>query len=562
MGAWGIGSSAVYFIPQKPVGTISGEEITRDQLADFETRWRRILLTGLQGPLLDLVWKQLIYEREASRSGIIVTDNDISEGIQDLSFQIFGGKPNISSEQLIIILCNNFNVNRDQLLQTIKEVMRIHKLDFFLKNSVRVTTEEAWQRYSLENEKVKIKYASFNTADFVDTVSVTDAEIEAFYNKNKDVLPDKLTGSYGYKEPEKVKIEYIMANYNELEKRVNITDDEMLKYYEENKEVEFRENIRDKSTTDNEKNNNDNPDSSNESKDAQDGDSNPELKQFRPYNDIKELIKSRLQKQKAKDMANELIAHVDEEVYENLDKLGKLSFKDLAQKYDLTYEIPKSPDKKNELISKDEAEMLLIGTDRFASNAFNREKYDPSPPLDALDGRYIFQVIDRQSPSTPPLSEIYEKVKSDLKLEMAFRKTRELAELCLNKMKDTSFKEGLDSFISDMGGKGPEYGETEYLSRPTLLDNRSQAYIVAMQEYRPSVVSKAFKLKDKEIALAVEDEGKKASYLITLVDKKEITREEFDKNTEQIFRRYVGEKQRHTISKWEENLLRQSHLDI
>ncbi|MGR3178703.1 MAG: hypothetical protein ACUZ8E_11660 [Candidatus Anammoxibacter sp.] len=548
MGAWGIGSSAIYLIPQKAIGVISGEKITRDQLADFETRWRRILLSRLQGPVLDLVWKQLIYDRAANRSGIIVTGSDIAEGVHDLASRTLGGRANIDGENLIRFLCSNFNVNRSQLIRTIEEVMRIHKLDYFLRRSVKVTTEELWQRYSIENEKVKIKYVAFNAKDFVDNIEVSDSEIESFYQKYSNDFPDEITGSFGYKEQEKVKIEYVMASYDELAKDINVTDDETLKYYEENKEVEFKEDSKTEPTGD--ENNDD------------DTDSSSELPQFRPYKKVKDFINEKLLKQKTNDLANELIAKVDEEIYDNLDKFERLSFEDLAKKHGLIYKIPKSPNRDTAFITKNESEVVLIGSDRFASIAFDREKLDPSPPLNAVEGKYIFQVIDNQSPTTPPLSEIYEKVKTDLKLEMAFRKTRELSELCMNKMQEMSFKEGFDSFVNETGYKSLESGETEFVSRPTLVGNRPYGYISSMQAYRPNIVLKAFKLKDKEIALAVEGEGERASYLITLVDKKVVTREEFDEKAEQIRKKYITEKQRFTLLKWENSITKESKLDL
>lgn len=554
MGAWGIGTSAIYFIPQKPIGTISGEKITRDQLADFDTRWRRILLSRIQGPVLDLVWKQMVFERESNRSGIVVTDTDIYTGLQDLSLQIFGGKTTVDHENLIRLMCSTFKVNRNQLLKTIKEVMSIHKLDYFLKNGVKVTTDEIWQRYSLENEKVKIKFASFDTKDFTDTINVTEDEIKDFYNKHKDDFPDTSAGTYGYKEPEKVRVEYIMASYNELRKRVNITDEEMLKYYDENKEIEFKETIKKKPVAEKD-------DLNTGTATASEG-SDLESTKFKPFAEVKELIKNKLQNEKSKELANELIAKADEDIYENLDKLERLSFKDIAEKYGLTYKILESPTAKTEFISKDEAEKLLIGTDRFASIAFEREKYDPSQPLDALIGKYIFQVIDKQIPTTPPVSEIYEKVKSDLKTDKALKKTREMAEQCLNKMKGTSFKEGYDAFISETGVKKHEIGVTDYINRPTIMNNSQYGYIASLQAYRPNVVTKAFELKENEIGLAVEEGGKKASYLITIIEKQEAKREEFDEKIEQIRKRYVAEKQRYILSKWEDNIVKQSHLDI
>lgn len=543
MGAWGIGSSAMFLVPQKSVGTIAGDNITRDKLVDFESRWRRILLSSLKGPVLDLVWKQMIYEHEAKNAGLVVTDRDISEGLQELSLQIFGGATNIPGEHLVKVLCGSFNVNQDQLFRTIEEIVHIHKLDYFMKNSIKVTADEAWQRYMLENEKVKIKYAALNAEDFIDSVEVTDNDLEPFYNKYKDDMPDKQTGNIGYKEPEKIMVECIIANYNEMAERVTVTDDEVLEYYEQNKETEFR-SVADAAD--------EKPSDGNEADTAS----------FKPFDDVKEQITANLQKQKSRDMANDLISKVDSEIYEHLDKLDRPSFEDIAQKHALTYRVLQSPTKNDAFISKEEAEILMIGTDRFASIAFDREKHDPSSPLEALEGKYVFQVIDRKPPTTPPLEEIYNKVRADVMLDAAYRKAEGMAQICLDKIRTTSFDEGLKLAAAELGIKEPVTGETEFLGRPSVFNNQPQDYIVAMQAYRPNVVAKAFSLKENDVAAAFEGEGKKACYIITLSGKKAASQEEFDKNRARIVEQYTEAKRRYAISKWEKSLVDRSTLDI
>ena len=549
MGAWGIGSSAMFFIPEKSVGSIAGENIRRDELADFDARWRRIILSRLRGPLQDIVWKQMIFEREAEKTGIVVTEEDIVEGIYDLATQIFGQKPATDVENLIRVLCGSFNVNRGQLIRTIEEVMRIHKMDHFMKSAIKVTTEEAWQRYALENEKVKIKYVSFNATDFVDSANVTDTEIEEFYNKHKDVIPDKESGTYGYMEPDKIKVEYILANYSALESRVEISDDKLKNYYEENKENEFKKVVEKKAEE-------------SENTEKQEEETEEEAKEFKSFEEVKDIIASKLKKEMAKDMANELIGKVDEEIYEGIDKVERPLFKNLAAKYGLIYNVPKSKDGK-EFITRKDAEVLLVGTDRFENLAFNREENDPSPPLNALMGKYVFQVIGRKAPESPPLSEVKGKVESDLKLKMALRIATESAEKCLAMMKSSSFKDGLDSYVADSSSKTPETGETDYLSRPRIVNNGQHSYVSALKAYRPNVVAKAFNLKDdKMIELVTEDEGKKACYLITLIEKKDASRKEFDDKFHDIARTIGAEKQRYILSKWEDKILRHAELDI
>lgn len=594
MGAWGIGTSAMYLIPQKAVGIIFNEKVTRDEFADAEGRWRRIFFSGIQRPILDLIWRQMIYIHEANRLGIVVTERDIMDGVQNLSFPFFGGKTNLGHEHLVRLLCNTFRVNQDQLLQTIKEAMLIEKLDLFMRNSIKITTEEAWGCYSMENEGAKIKYVAFDAERFADTVEASEEEVEAFYNKYKDVYPDKTTGSYGYKEPEKRKIEYIMANYNELVKKVNVTDEEIIKYYDENKEIEFKEPVENKTNKESEGNNEPNKniidgdkteketdkgeiesvvdkeekdkidvqEGVKEAKVAQDSKESLEPNRYKPLDEVRELIKKNLQRKAAINLANELISKVDEEIYENLDKSKSPSFHELAEKYGLIYDIPKPGNSQDGFFTKDEASMIFVGADRFDSMAFERDLYEPSPPLEAFESKYIFQVIDKRLPDAPTLSEIYGKVEGDLKIEKAFRKTRELAEQCRNNMEKTSFQDGFDAFNKEAGGGNLQVEETEYFNRPLFPGERPSGYIVAMKAYRPNVASKAFTLKKDELAVVAEEGGKKACYIIMLLDKKEADRGKFNENKEQLLRRYLTEKQMHIIAQWEENLMKQARLNI
>ena len=544
MGAWGIGSSAVFFIPQKTIGTVLNEKITKDEFVDFDNRWRKVVLSGYKGVSLDLIWKQLVYERAAHKSGIVITDNDIMEGIYDLARQKINTGSNMPAEQLIMVLCNVFRVNRSQLLQTVKEVMTIHKLDYFLRSSVKVTAEEGWQRYLAENSKVKLKYVEFAAKNFINSVDVTDEEVEGFYSEYKDLFPDKTTGSYGFKEDEKVRIEYVLADFSEMLKHVSVTPEELSKYYEDNKGTEFVAPV--KETVDD------------ESAKGEDG-----KVKYKSFVEVQEVIKNNLLKQKAKDYANELISKVDEVIYESIDKLNRPTFKELANEYGLVYKVPKEGRGGSEFMTSDELERVLIGKDRLSSLAFGRDKFDPSPPLEALDGKYIFQVIDKQFSMSPQLSEIKDKVESDLKTEKAFRKARELAEQCLKKMQNSSFESGYDSFVADTGFSGLELGETEYLNRASAVSGTSpHGYIVAMQDYRLEVLQKAFKLKDKEMGLAVENRGNKACYIVVLAHKKDVDRSEYEKNKEKVLNRFKAEKQKYTLKKWEDDISKRSNLKV
>ncbi|MEE9514917.1 MAG: hypothetical protein V3V54_02700, partial [Candidatus Brocadiales bacterium] len=65
MAAWGIGYSATFLIPKKPIGIILGEKISVEEFNDAMIRWNRIFLQQQGLPLTKLVWQQLTLVKEA-----------------------------------------------------------------------------------------------------------------------------------------------------------------------------------------------------------------------------------------------------------------------------------------------------------------------------------------------------------------------------------------------------------------------------------------------------------------------------------------------------------------
>lgn len=570
MFVWGISYSAMEMIPKKPIGKMFGRKITQNEFADMLGRWQRLFFPQESNLIVSLVWKQLMFIEQAKRMGIVVTDQEVEDGLQRLGFQIFGGQqPNINRLELIQFLCTNFRLNQDQIVRTLREALLVEKLDSMLRSSTKMTSEEIWQRYSLENEQVKFKVATLRAKDFINSVQVTEDEINAYYEKYKDVEYSIDSEKPGYKAPERVKIECLLAKYDDIEKQMSVTAEEMKKYYDDNKDTQFKI-IEEESKAGDDvakgeteiKNA-----SSNENKDLEKmGEESiqkgKETSLYKSFAEVKEEIRKALAKQKAMEKATEIMNKVDEEIYETLDKAERPSFQNLASRYTIAYEIPKGKKSDNEFLTENDLWEIFPGSDQIIQAVFDRDKFEPSVPFEYVEGKVIFQVIDKKPSAPMPLDEVRDKVIHDLKLENGFLKAKEIAENCLGKAKDASFDDIVKLIKAEIGDKDVSVCETDYITRPIKLFNKDSRYIEALKGDRPNVAKKAFELKQGQLGTALETSDEKACYIISITDKKPADKTAFERDKENVKKRYLYEKQETFLSGWQTDLNRSTEIYV
>lgn len=571
MFVWGIGYSIMEMIPKKPIGKIFGRKVTQNEFADMLGRWQRLFFSQAKDSIVSLVWKQLLFVEEAKRMGIVVTAQEVESALQGLAFQIFGGQINMPRAGLMQFLCNNFMLNTEQIDHTLREALLVEKLESMLRMSTKMTTEEIWQRYSLENEQVKFKALTLKAKDFLDSANVTEDEIRAYYEKYKNDEYNETSVKPGYKLPEGVNLECLIAKFDDMEKLVSVKEEEMKKYYDDNKETQFKiitvepkpeeskENnaaTKDASATDKKNSKKEGKETTNDSK-TQEKKQSPTHK---PFAEVKEEIRKTIARQKAMEKAAEVMNKLDEEIYETIDKAQRPSFKDLATKYNVAYEIPKGKKSKNEFLTEKDLTEVLPGSDQIIQVAFDRDKYEPSVPLDFVEGKVILQVIDKRSSAPAPFEEIRNSVINDLQMEKGFLKAKEIAEKYAGVTKNSSFDDIVKSIKTECPQKDISVCETDYISRPIKLFNKESRYIDALKEDRPNVAKKAFELKSSQLGVAAETSGEKACYIIALLDKKAADKSTFERDKENVTKRYLYEKQETFLADWQNDISR--HMEI
>ena len=562
MFVWGISYSAMELIPKKPIGKMFGRKITQNEFADMLGRWQRLFFSQAKESIVSLVWKQLMFVEEAKRVGIVVTTQEVEEGLHRLAFQIFGENVNITRPQLMQFLCNNFRLNQEQISRTLWEALLVEKLESMVRMSTKMTTDEIWHRYSWENEKVKFKVLPLKAKDFIDSVSVTEDEVRAYYEKYMNDEHNAGSVNPGYKLPERVKIECIVAKFDDVEKQVSVTNEEMKKYYEDNKESQFKninvasksENAKDGKAVPKDTSSADKKVSTKEEKKTANENKNQgkaSTPSYKSFDEVKGDIQKVIARQRAMEKASEIMTKLDEEIYETIGKTERPSFQDLANKYKLTYEIPKGKKSANEFLTENDLLEVFPGSNQIAQIAFDRDKYEPSVPCDFVEGKVVFQVIDKKSSAAPPLEEIRNEVVNDLKMEKGLLKANEIAEKNVGKTTGASFDDVAKSIKTELGGKDITVCETDYITRPTKLFNKDSRYIEALKEDRPNVANKAFELKQGQLGVAIETSGEKACYVISLVDRKPADKTAFEKGKENLIQQYLYEKQEAVLTEWQ-----------
>ncbi len=536
MAAWGIGFSASYLIPKKPVGTILGQKVSVEEFNDAMMRWHRIFLKQENLPLGKLVWEQLTLVKQAESMGIAVSNDEVIDRIKTLGATVLGNS-NVPTGQIIKILCQSYMVTETQLLMTYREALLIEKMHVLLSGNVKMTNGEAWEIYARDNEEAKIEFVTLRARDLAKNISVADEEITAFYNEHKNNFSNPSEGIIGYKETEKTKIEYLMARYRDVKKNVTVTEDEIQAYYDENKEVKYKKE---------EKPENDG--------DKKAEDKKPQPPQYKPFEEVQADIRKLLEREKSKELVNKLISTADEKIYERLGRTEQISFSDIGGSIGIFH-------KESDYFTREEAKDVIRDADKSVySRFFEREKYDPSPPLDAPAGKLIFQVISVKEPSAPPLEAIREKVTQDVKEEKALAKAKELAERFVEKVNKTSFEEGLELLNKEGGSVLFSKRETGFFTRPEIKDGKLHRYINELEADVPHVATNAFKLSPGKLGIVAEETGNKAVYIIRLTEKKEADKKKFDEDRENLARKYLMEKQKRFVSHWSDGIKKKARL--
>jgi peptidyl-prolyl cis-trans isomerase D len=224
--------------PGEVLAQVEGEPIT---VGAFTRRYNaqvQAYRNAYGGQLNDQLLKQLGIDRqilnqlvdeeamvaEARKQGITVSDVEIKERI--LALPGFQENGRFVGEQRYrqILQFQNPPMTTADFERSLRRALQIEKLRNALTGWMTVSDQEVADEYRRRNEKVKLDVVPLNAESFKSQVTVTDAELAAAFDKNKE----------RYRIGEKRKIKYALLNVDQVRETLSISDAEIEAFYKQN----------------------------------------------------------------------------------------------------------------------------------------------------------------------------------------------------------------------------------------------------------------------------------------------------------------------------------------
>jgi peptidyl-prolyl cis-trans isomerase D len=169
---------------------------------------------------------------EAQRLGLRATDAELMDELQHGRYAATffpGGK--FVGEQEYEMRLQSADLTVPQFEQGVKDEILFNKLRNLITGSVLVSDPEIRREFEKKNTKVKFDYAVLRKDDLLKQIHPTEAELKAFYDRNK--------ATYNNSIPEKRKIRYVLIDNARIQAQTAVTHDELQAYYNQRRE-EYR----------------------------------------------------------------------------------------------------------------------------------------------------------------------------------------------------------------------------------------------------------------------------------------------------------------------------------
>jgi len=357
--------------------------------------------------------EQLITQKalvvEAGRMGLRATDEDLRDELQHglYAATLFPGGKFIGQEAYEGLL-QNADLSVPQFEEGVKQDILVRKLRNLVAASASVNDPEVRQEFEKRNTKIKFQYAVISEADIRKGIHPTDAELKAFYERNK--------ATYNNSIPEKRKVTYAIIDSSRIASNTQVTQSDLQSYYNQHQD-EYRV---------------------------------PEQVNVRHI-----LIKSPAPGADGKvdQKADEAAKAKAEDILKQIRAGG--NFADLAKKYS---EDPGS--------AKNGGSLSWIGKGRtvpeFEKAAFSLPKGGTSDVVKSSYGYHIIHVDDKQEAHVKSLDEVKPQIEAVLRQQKAARAAEGEANAFVTQARTS----GLDKAAS---AKGLQVTTTDFVSRTDSL---------------------------------------------------------------------------------------------
>jgi peptidyl-prolyl cis-trans isomerase D len=239
-----LGAIAVVFVfwgidfktgAQAYAAKVGGEEISSDTVRrawqQRQSQLQQMLRDELppdmvksqQSMLLDQFVQQALLKQRAQAYGYRVSDHELAQKVMEYpQFQVDGK----FSKDRYNALLRSSGLTETGFEAELQEGLLIDQLRNSVVESAFVVPYELDRRYAMEKQEREIDYALIPTASFADTVSITDEQVQLWYNENQS----------NYLLPETVDLQYVELTRERAEASIEVTEQGLKDFYEQVKD--------------------------------------------------------------------------------------------------------------------------------------------------------------------------------------------------------------------------------------------------------------------------------------------------------------------------------------
>lgn len=219
-----------------PVAEVNGQEIDQQQLERAYQQQRQQMARMFGGQLpeafanesllrqqaLQQLITQQVLESEVARQQFAVGDETLGKAIRELpSFQVDG---RFDSEAYQMQLRAS-GMTVPMFEQSFRDDTAINQFRNGISNTSFTLPQEADRLAALGRQTRTVEAVRFDFAKAVEGIEVSDDDVVAYFDENKD----------SYQFPERAKIQYIELNSASLAEGIEITEEQAQAYYEDNR---------------------------------------------------------------------------------------------------------------------------------------------------------------------------------------------------------------------------------------------------------------------------------------------------------------------------------------
>src|SRR5579863_462465 len=169
---------------------------------------------------------QLIDEKmlalEADRMGLRVSDQEHADFLKKLVPTAFTGDTFIGYDRYAAEVQSRFQMGVPEFETAVKNSLLQQKFQQLVTDGITASDDEVREEFRRENEKIKLDYALIKPDDLQSKVEVSDADLAAYFDKNKAK----------YAVPERRTVDYAVLSLAQLRQRTPVTEDDEKVYYQ------------------------------------------------------------------------------------------------------------------------------------------------------------------------------------------------------------------------------------------------------------------------------------------------------------------------------------------